>query len=203
MPKSNYGCKRWSKAMLTALNNIAPLKRIIDVGPGIGTYTSFRQPGQQWVGVEVWAPYVRTYELEKKYDQVVVADIRYLDWSQFTPVDVVIFGDILEHMAKEEAVKVVDRALRVARVALISVPVVESIQDELEGNPFERHVKTDWTNEEVWNTFPDICTNMLESYIGAYLLSRSPGDRYLIGQIAAKYVPSGATVVQTAAIQPG
>ncbi len=38
---------------------------VVDVGPGIGTYSSLlRKPNQYWIGVEVWGPYVQKYKMK-------------------------------------------------------------------------------------------------------------------------------------------
>lgn len=177
MPKSNYGGKSSARVIFQKMHEALPLPMVVDVGPGVGTYVSFRQPGQTWIGIEAWAPYIAMYALEKKYDQMIVADIRYFDWQTVAPVDAVIFGDILEHMAKEEALVVLDKALTAARVVLVSLPVAHAEQGELYGNPFEVHVEEDWTNEDALAAFPDWCVNIRESYIGVYFLSRDPMHR--------------------------
>ena len=176
MPKSNYGGKRWSQKILKRFNRLSKLTRFLDVGPGIGTYTPFRQPEQVWTGVEVWAPYIKAFQLEEIYDSLVVCDIRYLDWSKVTPLDVAIFGDVLEHMSKEDALNVVETALTHCRVVLVSLPLIHSEQGEVHGNPFEAHVKPDWTNNEALEAFSDWCVLIMESCMGVYFLSRRPDD---------------------------
>lgn len=184
MPKSNYGGKKWSYKILTRFHEASPLKKIIDVGPGVGTYSQFRQPQQEWIGIEAWAPYVQKYELNVKYDKVIVSDIRYLNWSKVAPCDVCIFGDILEHMSYDEALETVDIALNNSRLVVVSLPLVYSAQGVLENNPFEIHVKQDWTNAQALEAFPDWCVHILESYIGVYVLSRKEEDKKLLGEVA-------------------
>ena len=184
MPKSNYGGKLWSHKILKRFNRESKLTHFLDVGPGIGTYSKFRQPEQVWTGVEVWAPYIKTYELESLYDQVIVCDIRFLDWEKVKPVDVVIFGDVLEHMSKDDALITIERALTHARLVLISIPLVYSAQGELEGNPFEIHVKPDWSNREALESFIDWQVYILESVIGVYILSRRENDIAVLRDVA-------------------
>ena len=186
MPKSNYGGKQWSHQILKRFNRVSKLARFLDVGPGIGTYTTFRQPDQLWTGVEVWAPYVKAFQLEKLYDSVVVCDVRYLNWNKVALIDVSIFGDVLEHMSKEDALETVDAALTHSRIALVSLPLIHSEQGEVHGNPFEAHVKPDWTNSEALEAFPDWCVYILESYIGVYFLSRRSDDIELLLEITSE-----------------
>ena len=73
---------------------------VLDVGPGQGTYADLLRsctPGALWSCVEIFAPYVQMFGLHSKYDTIYVADIRGFAWpGRF---DVVILGDVLEHMA--------------------------------------------------------------------------------------------------------
>lgn len=180
MPSSSLSGKSPSQWIIHRLNAEAPLERIMDVGPGEGFYAkTCRSPlhNQHWVGVEVWAPYIRKYALPALYDRMIVSDIRYLDWSAVAPLDLVICGDMLEHMTRAEAVKVVDRALATARVVLISMPVEHFPQGELEDNPFEVHVEEDWSDADAKAAFPNWCIAIRESYIGVYLVTRRADDR--------------------------
>jgi hypothetical protein len=49
-------------------------------------------------------------------------------------------------------------------------------QDDIEGNPFEIHVKPDWTHEEVVDTWKDVLKNhwrkSVKSKIGVYWLAK-------------------------------
>lgn len=198
MPKSNYGGKSSSRWLLARLHESKPLKKILDVGPGVGIYTKMRQDGQTWIGVEAWAPYIKKYELEKIYDQVIVSDIRYFDWSTVGPLDVVICGDVLEHMTREEARRVVDKALHAARFVIVSMPIVHSEQGPIEDNPFEIHVEEDWTDAEALAAFPEWCVSILESYLGVYVLARDPEARSDL--LAVGHALTGAIVIKNKAV---
>ena len=132
---------------------------MVDVGPGWGKYVTILRPILQdvtFTAVEVWGPYVRDYRLESKYEKVVVADIRYVSWDKIGRADVVIFGDVLEHMSAEEASAVYQSAGEVCDYLIISIPVSKASQGEVHGNPFETHVEDDWSHEKVMSTFPGI-----------------------------------------------
>jgi len=55
-----------------------------------------------------------------------------------------------------------------ARHALIAIPIIHFPQGEEYGNPFERHVKDDWTHQEVLDTFPYITEYTVGQVTGAY-----------------------------------
>lgn len=116
-----------------------------DVGPGDGTYSDLvrEDTACHWTAVEVWEPYVTQYDLHRKYNSVVVQDIRSVDFS-FSRIDsnsLIIFGDVLEHMPEDDARKLILKAKQHFRWILVSIPVVHAPQGAVNGNPYEEHVK--------------------------------------------------------------
>jgi len=177
MPGSSNCGKRYLDLVLRTLHQTRPFGLILDVGVGAGTYRQLLAdlaPEPAWFGVEVWAPYVERYHLRRLYHHLLLADIRSLDPERLPHCDLVIFGDVLEHMAKEEAQAVVTRWLKRSRLLVISLPIVKAPQGAAEGNPYECHVKDDWSHQEVFASFPGICAVFLHSWIGAYLLTEDP-----------------------------
>lgn len=131
----------------------AMIRTVLDVGPGSGTYGRLLRE-QNVVdridAVEIWEPYIETFGLDKVYDAVIVMDVRGLatSWEFGRPAwaqdgwDLIIFGDVLEHMTQDEALEVWSWAGSVARWGLISVPIVHWPQHAVEGgNPYEEHVQ--------------------------------------------------------------
>lgn len=144
-------------------------RTILDVGAGSGTYAKALALNgysrARMNAIEVWQPYIDKFNLEGKYSKVFKADVR--EWDDFN-YDLVIFGDILEHMTKEEAIAVWDKVSQQAKYAVIAIPIIHYHQGEIEGNPYEKHVKEDWTNEEVLETFSNIVDSWSGRIVGAY-----------------------------------
>jgi len=141
---------------------------VLDVGAGSGTYhDALKDSG--YTGhidaLEIWQPYVNKFGLEKKYRKVYTEDVRM--FSDFN-YDVVIFGDILEHMTKEQALSVWDKVSSQANYALIAIPIIHYHQGELDGNPYEEHVKDDWSHNEVLSSFTNIIDDWQGEVVGAY-----------------------------------
>ena len=145
-------------------NNI---KTILDIGPGQGTYANLLVDVSldKIDGVEVWEPYVERFNLEDKYTNVFVSDVR--EWEDFD-YDLVIFGDVLEHMTKEESLIVWEKASKMAKHAIISIPIVHYPQGAWEGNPYEEHVKDDWSTDEVLETFSNIVEHDEYTNVGVF-----------------------------------
>jgi hypothetical protein len=88
------------------------------------------------------------------YDRIINQDVRTVDWKQLGPISVVIAGDVLEHMTKEAAIALVDQVLAVADTMIVSIPIRHMPQGEhAYENPYEEHVKDDWSHDEVMETW--------------------------------------------------
>jgi hypothetical protein len=158
MPTSD----RQGKFVAKALINQANPTNIWDIGPGEGTYYHLIEddgPNNEWysgnfhhwTAVEIWQPYVDKYDLRSMYDNLVVADVRDVDFSEvgtFLKEDLIIFGDVLEHMPEDDARRVILRAKKSFRWILVSLPIVHAPQGEVNGNPYEAHLKH-WTFDEM------------------------------------------------------
>ena len=153
MPISSIAGK---KDTLDWIKKISP-RTILDVGAGIGTYSNLINYEQldydRLDAIEAWKTYIEDYDLNGKYDYVFNIDVRsFTDYYY----DLVIFGDVLEHMTKDEAINTWENCSKLAKYAVISIPIVHSPQGHAHGNPYEEHIKDDWTAQEVLNTFPHI-----------------------------------------------
>jgi hypothetical protein len=147
MPTSDAEGKDWS---LERFKRHQP-KTVTDIGPGEGTYAKlFRphepdEPGVWWTAVEIHRPYIKKFRLNstktrKMYDEIHVMDAREAPDHLYYR-DLVIFGDLLEHVERDDAIALLQRAEAAgAWNILVSVPIVESIQGEVDGNPHEAHL---------------------------------------------------------------
>ncbi len=97
---------------------------------------------------------------------MVVGDAREVDLPD---CDVVVLGDVAEHMTREEALDLWARAAAAARHAVyLSIPVVHYPQGSIEGNPHEHHVVDDWDHDAVLAAFEGIGEWWLGTEVGVY-----------------------------------
>lgn len=177
MPASAKEGKQETFAWVNKLDH--DFKRVLDLGVGKGTYSRLfrKQPSKlrncHWIGIEAWAPYIKQFNLFTRYHEIINQDIREADYDNLKPIDIAFAGDVLEHVTKEEAVDVVDKVLKISPYMVISVPIIYYPQGPLEGNPYEVHVKDDWSHEEIMSTFPQIKKAWTGNVVGCYLLSSS------------------------------
>jgi SAM-dependent methyltransferase len=149
------------------LNHVAkPLqfKTFLDVGCGAGLYGKIiREVFGKEVrveGVDIFQPYVNQFKIDEIYDEVFINDIR-LIYDQFEPRDLIIAGDVLEHLSKKEAIKVVYGLQKRCRFLWAALPLkigrpwsVGYAQPDHEYvvNPAEKH-QYDWTGDEIQMEF--------------------------------------------------
>jgi hypothetical protein len=77
-------------------------------------------------------------------------------------------GDVLEHLEQDTAVEVMATLRKHCKYMVLSLPIVEWIQGESEGNPHEAHLYH-WSHEEVKEHFKPMRAKTGEQ-IGVYIL---------------------------------
>ena len=165
MPTSPPENKPWVLEKIVQVNPTT----ILDIGPGEGTFADLLKnvlPNAVIDGVEIWEPYITKYNLVNKYNNIIVRDVREHDDFNY---DLVIFGDVLEHMSEEDAIKVWEKASKQAKYAIISLPIIHYPQGEYGGNPYEVHVEEDWNEDRVLKTFSHIVEYKSYRVAGGFL----------------------------------
>jgi len=154
MPYSDPTNKAWTMIAIRDLDLPSDPITVVDVGAGAGIYADLLRAeygdGVHLTGIEPWLPYYERFNLLGKYDAMSCRDAR---WVTNWRYDIAIFGDVMEHMPKEDALTVWQAAADHAKYGIISIPIIHYPQGEEEGNPYERHVKDDWTVTEVLESF--------------------------------------------------
>ena len=167
MPMSSTEGKDWTRQRIAALTADSPVS-VLDVGPGVGTYAKLLHglPITRMTGLEVWEPYVTTYHLHDFYDEILIGDVR---TTELPAADVIILGDVVEHMSRADAAAVWRRCAVAARRAIyLSIPIVHYPQDEIEGNPHEVHVEEDWGHDQVLASLDGITAWQTGAEVGVY-----------------------------------
>ena len=124
---------------------------VLDVGAGEGTY--YKLLGNYFKdidAIEVYRPNIEKYELKDKYREVYCADIRDFEYKYY---DIIIFGDVLEHLEIEEAKKVLEYAYPRCKEMLVAVPYCYAQGIEY-GNVYEIHKQDDLTKENMLERYP-------------------------------------------------
>ena len=173
VPHSSREGKEWSAERVAELSP----RRVLDVGPGVGTYVDLLRPllpASRWFGLEIHRPYAERYQLGDRYDDLLIGDVRELDWRAHGRWDLVIFGDVLEHLDLPDARRAWQCARRHSAHVLASLPIVHYPQGPHDGNVHECHRVT-YDHELVARAFPGIVRHETGRQIGVYLATGRPG----------------------------
>ena len=124
----------------------------LDVGACDGKYGKLLNDYLTIDGVEIYAPNIIKHRLADIYRHIYNEDIRNLPYEHY---DLIIFGDILEHMSVEDAQKVIEYAFPRCENFLIAVPY-QWVNRSHYGNPWEVHIQDDLTPKNVLERYPNI-----------------------------------------------
>lgn len=88
-------------------------ENVLDVGPGYGKYgpiiREYCDPTPAVDAVEAWQPYIDDHGLAGIYRHVFATDVLLLDDVHLAAYDLVFLGDVIEHLAKDDALNLIDR----------------------------------------------------------------------------------------------
>lgn len=137
----------------------------LDVGACDGKWADILGDYLTMDGIEIFPQNVIAHQLWKKYRAITIGDARNFP---FPGHDLIVFGDVLEHMTVEQAQKLVDKAKWNADNIIIGVPF-QWKQDEMYGNPYEKHIQDDLTDEVFRNRFGGFKPLKVYSNYGYYV----------------------------------
>lgn len=115
----------------------------LDVGACDGKYSNLLRDYLVIDCVEAFEPNIINHNLREKYHNCFYTDIADFKYTWY---DLIIFGDVIEHMDVKKAQKVLRYAKRRCADMIIGVPY-ELAQGAIYGNPYEVHVQDDLTEE--------------------------------------------------------
>ena len=148
MASYDYGKKEIVK---WATEHFKQYDRCLDVGACDGKWYDLLGNYFNMYAVEIFEPNIINNKLTEKYLKVHncnIVDYRYA-WY-----DLIIFGDVLEHMGVEDAQAVLKYAFPRCKDMIIGIPFLYK-QDEMYGNPYEKHIQDDLTPELFAQRYPN------------------------------------------------
>ena len=100
--------------------------------------------------VEVFKPNIDNYQLKQKYHKVYNIDIKDFEYGNY---DIIIFGDIIEHLEVKEAQEVLKYAFSKCKEMIVAVPY-QLEQGIEEDNIYEIHKQPDLTPKIMEERYP-------------------------------------------------
>ena len=168
MGSINYGK---SEITMLILNEIEKGKEVLDVGACDGKWFKILGPYYTMDAVEVFTPNIVENHLESMYRNVYNCDIKDFEYDHY---DVIVFGDVIEHMTVEDAQYVLDYAKKHADLVVVGVPFLWP-QGKCYGNDWEEHIQEDLTHDLFMERYPGFELFMKQENYGWYIY-RTPSD---------------------------
>lgn len=146
-------------------DNFSEESKILDVGPGSATYYKLLNSKYKNIdAVEVYEKNIIDYDLKNKYKNVVNKDIKDFEYEYY---DLIIFGDIIEHLTVEEAQNVLNYAYDRCKNMVVAVPYL--LPQDANENPYELHKQGDLTIENMKERYPKLKLLYGNSKYGYYI----------------------------------
>jgi len=155
-------------------------KTVLDVGTGVGTYGKIikRIDSNCYIeGVEVYTPYIEMYQLNMIYAKIHNIEIKKLVADNY--YDLIIFGDVLEHMTKEDAIGIINWFKKFAKFIFISIPIRYVPREwsrgyaqpprEYKENIWEKHLHN-WSYEDFQKEFGPFLWQSLYKIVGCFVI---------------------------------
>lgn len=124
---------------------------VLDVGCGLGEWGFLirtRKNGFPFlIGVDIWHPHLKRLRRLNIYDALVHVKIPFLPFRDKS-FDVSLACEILEHLQKSSGYQLLEELERVSRRLIIVSSRFGWPQEEIYGNPYEKHV-SEWYPQEL------------------------------------------------------
>ena len=137
-----YSSDIFDSTVVSLIKYLRP-KRVLDVGAGAGKYGSMIRelyPDTYLIGIEVESSYISKFNLHSVYDVIRCEDAScVITESLVDAFDLVIFGDVIEHLRKSVGLDLLNFLAYRSGFILLVYPV-RYLQDDVEGYRSEAHI---------------------------------------------------------------
>lgn len=140
---------------------------ILDIGCGQGIYAQMLRKFYIMDGVDIYPEHNNEFT-QYLYRNVYTKDIRSFKYDWY---DLVIMGDVLEHLPIEDGQEVIEYAKNHSNFILVVVPYCQE-QVFTEGNTAETHLQPDITHEIFLERYPGFMKIKSDKYHGYYFWRR-------------------------------
>ena len=137
---ASYDCGK-EEVVAWIKNNFPKGSTCLDVGACDAKWFNLLGDYLVMDAVEIYEPNIMNNRLREIYRDVICGDIADCVYNWY---DLIIFGDVIEHMPVEKAQDVLEYAKYRCNNMIVAVPFMLD-QDDLYGNPHEVHIQNDLT----------------------------------------------------------
>lgn len=120
--------------------------KVLDVACGRGSWgfciRASKNGSPFIIGLDIWREYINRNREMKIYDELIIANVNKVPFRDDV-FHVVVACEILEHLPKLEGFSLLEELKRVCRGrVIVTTPLGFLEQEEINGNPHERHVSS-------------------------------------------------------------
>ena len=136
------------------IKNFPQTASILDVGFGLGMIG--RYLNQYWFynvdGIDIYGGELEGLGLENIYKKIIIGDINNFKFEYY---DIIILGDILEHIELEESKKLLEKFIQQKKCSciIISIPYMQPMKSVSE-NPYDAHLQGEVNRKYMEKHFP-------------------------------------------------
>ena len=126
------------------------IKTILDLGCGEGSFgLRFNKNNEYKItGIDIYSPYLKKCLSRGKYKRVIKANLAKKIHLPDKSYDLVVCLETIEHLKKDQGLKLLEEAERIAKKMIIfSCPVGVAAQENFDKNKFQEHLSS-WYPEE-------------------------------------------------------
>jgi SAM-dependent methyltransferase len=124
---------------------------VLDVGCGYGEWGFFirtRKAGFPYmIGVDIWLPHLKKLCNLEVYNELLQVKIPHVPFKEKS-IDVSLACEILEHLPKSVGYQLLEELERISRRLIIVSYPLSWPQEEIYGNPYEKHI-SEWQPREL------------------------------------------------------
>ena len=137
------------------IKNVEKDEKILDIGFGGGVYGKILKSlyYKHVDGVDIWPENIDEMGLNLIYDNIFITDVLEFDFNHY---DLVIMGDVLEHMSLEDSKRLLHKFINEKKVSkmFVQVPFMYENHNAWQGNPNEIHIQDEINEEYMEKEFP-------------------------------------------------
>lgn len=149
------------------LDNLERDIKILDVGPGCGTYSLLlKEHFPNMDAIEIFENYIHQFDLKSKYNKVILGNV--MDFVDISNYDYIILGDVLEHLSISDAIGLMNMIRYFEILCLVAVPYNYE-QGTYMDNVYETHLQPDLTQEIVLQRYPRLKLLIGDDKYGYYI----------------------------------
>lgn len=165
----------------TTIKHLSP-KRCLDIGAGAGKYGKIIRtiiPDSHIIAIEIEPSYISEYNLRHIYNEVKLMDALNLIYEKIDEqYDLVILGDILEHLKKSAGVDLINFLVYRTKYILVNYPF-RYLQNDVDGYKHEAHISVWHENDfTAFNHISLVKDNQHLVFIEGYLSNENDIKRF-------------------------